>query len=171
MDPSTDLESFLSLSSPVLWAGFSAALAIFLLMTQFRRFVLPFIAVARSRKAQSQAGEPADGGPRWTPSLQAGDRRRSYRRAGNPVPVLVVGLDGNRALDGRILDRSRGGVRVEAPLPAKVGTTLLVRSCQAPADAAWIPVTVRWCKEGRVRSHIGCQFTEELTVNTLAMFG
>jgi hypothetical protein len=103
--------------------------------------------------------------------LEIGDRRRSFRRAGNPVPVLIVGLDGNRRFEGRIFDRSLGGIRVESPRPAAVDSYLLVRAYQAPADLPWVPVKVRWCQAIKGTIHIGCQFVDELPLATLQLFG
>jgi hypothetical protein len=167
MDPLKSFAPFLNTSNPSLWAGVSATLAIFLLVTQFRRMLrLRWMAAARRRSKAREVVEP-----RWMPTLTAGDRRRRFRRGGNPVPVLVVGLDGNRRFDGRVLDRSQGGLRIEATEPARTGTTLLVRSCQAPPGSPWVPVSVRWCREKQGRIEFGCQFTNELSLPTMATFG
>jgi hypothetical protein len=142
-------------------------MAMFLLFTQVRRLLrVRWMAAARRRSKGRSGAEP-----KWMPTLTAGDRRKRYRRRGNPVPVRLVGLDGNRQFDGRVLDRSQGGLRIESATPARTGATLLVRSCQAPPDSPWVPVNVRWCREKNGRIQFGCQFTQEPSLPTMATFG
>src|SRR5688572_14114000 len=148
------------------WAGLVMALAFSLLLKNFGRHFFPW-----TSRASGPSGPAAGGAAGWAPSLEMVDRRRSFRRAGNPVAVLLVGLDGNRRFEGRIFDRSRGGIRVESPRPAPVDSYLLVRPCQAPADLPWVPVKVRWCRVISGTIHIGCQFADELPLATLQLFG
>jgi hypothetical protein len=155
-----------SLSEPSFWAGLSMALAFFLLLKNCMRFFLPLIF-----RVGGQLGPTTGGNSNWEPSLEIGDRRRSFRRAGNPVPLLLVGLDGNRRFEGRVLDRSRDGLRVESPRPARVDSVLIVRACQAPDDVLWVPIRVRWCRNVQGATEIGCQFADTLPLTTLRLFG
>jgi hypothetical protein len=157
---------FQFLSDPNFWAGISVALAIFLITKMSRQF---FRASADRSDGPTQPSKADD--PTWSPSLEAGDRRRSFRRAGNPTPVLIVGLLGDERLTGTVLDRGGNGLRLQAPRPAQVGTVLLVRSSQMTDDVPWVAVTVRWCRGGTRRCEIGCEFVDALTVNDLAQFG
>jgi hypothetical protein len=153
---------FLSVQS--LWAVVSMALASFLLYQNFRRIFRPRV---------DQVDQPAVRLPTrgWNPSFELSDRRRTYRRAGNPSPVLIVGLDGNRRLESRIVDRSTAGLRLESPGTVPVDTVLLVRACAAPADCLWVPVEVRWCRAGWKGNLIGCRFIDPVPVTTTAYFG
>src|SRR5262245_1787521 len=106
MDPLPSLTQSLSVQSATLWAGISSGLAIFLLLTQFARMIrTQRIAAARQRALAQERSTP-----RWAPTMTSGDRRRRYRRSGNPVSVQLVGVDGNRQFNGRIMDRSQGGL-------------------------------------------------------------
>jgi PilZ domain len=151
-----------NLSAQTLWAGLSMVLACFLLLQNFRR-------VFRELADQQGAARPLTGP--WNPSFEQSDRRRAFRRAGNPVRVLVVGLDGNRRLESRVLDRSTAGLRLESPVSVSVDTVLLVKACTAPADSLWVPVDVRWCRTGRRRNLLGCRFIDPVPVSTMAHFG
>src|SRR5262245_50716609 len=106
MNPLSDLVTRWTPSDPGLWTALSVALAIILLMMKFRQFLLAPPAAAGDRPAPARA-------PRWAPSLNVSDRRRSFRRPDNPVPVRVVGLDGNQKFDGWVRDRSVTGLCLE----------------------------------------------------------
>lgn len=162
MGAPTSLAETSTLSGPTVLAGISTALAMFLLCRNFQRMFL------KPRNANTHE-QPAT--PNWLPSIEKGDRRRLFRRSGEPSSVLIVGIDGNRRLDGRVLDRSTAGLRLDSPLPAPAGATLLVRAPTAPDDSLWVPVDVRWCRPGRNRSEIGCRFVDDVSMSTLLFFG
>ncbi len=105
------------------------------------------------------------------PEPAASDRRRRPRRGGNPAPVYVHGLDGERLLPGHVLDRSVGGLRLAVPKPVPVGAVLRVRAWHAPEDAPWAAAQVRWIQESVGRWELGCAFTEALPLRTLLLFG
>src|SRR5262245_14735831 len=124
-------------SVPLFWASLTLLFAYFLLLKSSGRIPRLMVQKKEARPAQVEVDTAS-----WVPTLEASDRRRSHRRGGDPTPVLLVGLDGNQRLSGRVLDRSRTGLRLEAPRPAAAGTVLLVRACPAPADSLWVPMTV-----------------------------
>jgi hypothetical protein len=61
------------------------------------------------------------------------DRRRSLRRKGNPVEILLGECEATREpLRGWVLDRSTGGLCLLTSEEIAPGTMLRVRACQAP---------------------------------------
>jgi hypothetical protein len=137
--------------------GLSTAFASFLLVMFFVRLL------------GGERRRPGTG--TWVPSLHQSDRRRWYRRRGEATPVLMVGADGNRRLETRVIDRSCAGLRLDSPVAVPPDVVLLVRACRAPADSPWVPVNVRWCNRFRYRIEIGCRFVEPPASDVLAQFG
>ncbi len=156
-------------SVPLFWASLSLLLAFLLLLSNSGR--IPRLMIPRVGPRPNRSDEPPPPSSCWRPSFEVSDRRRLHRRSGNPIPLLLVGLDGNRRLSGRVLDRSCGGLRLEAPRAAPEGTVLLVQACPSPPGSLWVPVTVRWSQAGRWRCEMGCQFVDALPPEALAPFG
>src|SRR5436309_330804 len=82
------------------------------------------------------------------------ERRRSPRRPGlTPVLVRYPGRDG--PVLGYRMNRSAGGVRLDVPLAAPVGTVLHVRDSGASAGVPWERVVVIWLREEGGRWELG----------------
>jgi hypothetical protein len=100
------------------------------------------------------------------------DKRRSIRRGGDPVPVLVTdGLASTEPVPGMVLNRSRGGLCLSVPQRIEVGQLLAVRTHAFPQDLASLQLRVRHCQPTADGWRIGCQFVEELPWNIILMFG
>lgn len=106
------------------------------------------------------------------PPAAASNQRAAPRRAGNPVPVLLsVPGSGAEPLQGWVLDRSSGGLRILIDQPFKADSLLNVRPTKAHSSFPWIEVEVRSCQPERGSYNVGCQFTRKLTWAELQMFG
>jgi hypothetical protein len=100
------------------------------------------------------------------------DKRRSLRRGGNPVPVLITdSLNTGEPLQGLVLNRSRGGLFLSVPRKIEVGRVLALRTPDFPDLVASVHVRVRHCKQRGEAWRIGCQFMEELPWSVLLLFG
>jgi hypothetical protein len=100
------------------------------------------------------------------------DKRIAVRRGGEPVPVWVAeSSDPTRAWDGKVVDRSRGGLLLAVDEGAKVGSLRYVRAYHAPEELGWVPLEVRHCRKQNERWLLGCKFTQELPWNIILMFG
>ncbi len=102
----------------------------------------------------------------------ARNKRSSLRRHGNPVPVLVSdSLAGPEPVQGAVVDRSRGGLRLSLSHPVDLGRVLAVRTAEFPEDLASVQLRVRHCKQKGETWYLGCQFVEEYPWSVLLMFG
>jgi hypothetical protein len=99
------------------------------------------------------------------------ERRTSTRRKGNPIQLRITRLDNGDLLEGWVVDRSTGGVRLllDQALPAK--TMLSIRPVKAATNYPWIKAEVRSCKPERGGYSIGCMFLQKLTWGELQAFG
>jgi hypothetical protein len=102
----------------------------------------------------------------------ATEQRKSLRRDGNPVEVLIV----NPANDatpakGFVLDRCVGGLGLFAEGPAEVEKPLSVRPTHAPSITPWVEVIVKSCRQSDGGYEIGCQFVRTPPWSILLMFG
>ena len=103
---------------------------------------------------------------------RASDKRRSLRRGGNPVPVVVSDvLKPEELVPGMVLNRSRGGLFLSLPQKLAVGQLIAVRTPEFPDCLASVRLRVRHCKQKGDNWQIGCQFMEELPWSVLLIFG
>lgn len=97
---------------------------------------------------------------------QIDDQRRNARRGGNPTAVRV-----NDAVDGRVLNRSRGGLCVESAEPFAVGQIISVRPTEFDPTALPVDVEIRHArKRDDVWIH-GCKFVAAPPWSVLLQFG
>jgi hypothetical protein len=124
--------------------------------------------------ATKNASEPAplNGSHRRQDRGSPKDNRRSLRRGGNPVPVLVSDLEaGEETLQGLVLNRSRGGLCLSVPHRVEVGRLLSVRTPDYPEDLGSVQIRVRHCKRKGDSFQLGCQFMETHPWSVLLLFG
>ena len=106
------------------------------------------------------------------PTECGGDKRRSLRRHGNSVMVLISdALNPGKPLQGLVLDRSRGGLYLSVPHRIDAGCQLTVRTPNFHDHVASVRLLVRHCKQKNQEWRIGCQFMEELPWSVLLLFG
>jgi hypothetical protein len=101
------------------------------------------------------------------------ERRRAPRRRGNPIPVVLADPEsGDDTLGGWVTDRSAGGLRLLVDQEFTVGSRFNVRSTRA-ADAPWIEIEIKHCRNDSGGWSIGCQFVKEkeLTWQDRQQFG
>jgi hypothetical protein len=104
--------------------------------------------------------------------LTTSERRSTPRRKGNPVSVAIAdGEDEADTIQGWVVDRSLGGLRllVDASVPA--GTVLNVRPIKAAPSFPWVQVRVKSCYPERKSWNLGCQFVRKMSWEQLQQFG
>jgi hypothetical protein len=99
-------------------------------------------------------------------------KRGALRRGGNPVPVLVSDLvEPEEAIQGLVLNRSRGGLCLSVPQPIEVGRLLAVRTPDFPEGLDPVQIRVRHCSQKGDTCHLGCQFMQTHPWSVLLIFG
>jgi hypothetical protein len=160
--------SNISYTDPAIWLALGAGAAVIL--------VFLFLGRRQRRTGAIVAGAP-DNGPNpadmWLPPSKGPDeRRRSVRRTGIPTAVQICDpRKPKRLIDGFVLDRSSGGLRLAMEKPFPTGSTLQIRPTTAPPETPWVVIIIRNCREIGDYFEIGCQFQEELPWHLLLMFG
>jgi hypothetical protein len=167
----TELTKFfsdLSFGEPVIWLAIGSGLLILLVFLFLGRRQRRKVAIVGPNEKDDL--NPADA---WLPpSKRPDERRRSTRRTGVPTHVKVTDPKRpKRVIEGFVLDRSSGGIRLASEKPFPTGSTLQVRPSNAPDEFPWIIIIVRSCRELGDYFELGCQFHEELPINLLLMFG
>lgn len=164
----TELFSSLKINEPAVWIALGSGLAvilIFLFLGRRQRRAVAFVAPAAENEVN-----PVDA---WLPpSKRPDERRRSTRRSGVPTAVQVTDpKKPKKIIEGFVLDRSAGGVRLASEKSFPTGSTLHVRTSNAPPESPWVLITVRSCREVGDYFELGCQFQEDLPWHLLLMFG
>jgi hypothetical protein len=160
--------SNISFADPAIWLALGSGIAVillFLFLGRRQRRTGPIVA-----STAEDGLNPADV---WLPPSKGPDeRRRSVRRSGVPTAVQISDpRKPKRLIDGFVLDRSSGGLRLAMEKPFPTGSTLQIRPTTAPDDSPWITIIIRNCREVGDYFEIGCQFQEELPWHLLLMFG
>jgi PilZ domain len=126
---------------------------------------------AASDQEGTVAGQPQTSRKRGR-APRVSDKRRSIRRGGNAVPVVVSDiLEPQQLIPGVVLNRSRGGLSLSVPQKLEVGRLIAVRTPDFPDCLASVRLRVRHCKEKGDKWQVGCQFMEELPWSVLLIFG
>jgi hypothetical protein len=99
-------------------------------------------------------------------------KRAAPRRKGNPVPVVISNDNGTMdPIQGWVLDRSSGGLRILVDQPIAVGTILSVRPGKAHGSFPWIRIQVRSCLSERNSYALGVQFVAKPAWGEMQAFG
>lgn len=111
---------------------------------------------------------------RWAPDPfihgSASERRRAPRRPGQAVAVLVTDDEGEgEPMQGMVLDRSQGGLRLLLSQPVPRGQILRVRAA-AVSPPFWVRVLVRHCRETDTGWEVGCRFVQLVAAEELWRF-
>jgi hypothetical protein len=100
------------------------------------------------------------------------DQRKSLRRTGNPVDVLINAADVKGAgRPGMVIDRSPRGLCLTSDAAEEVGALIRVRSTSAPATTPWIRLMVRNCRLVGRNYELGCEFIEPPPASVMLYFG
>ena len=100
------------------------------------------------------------------------EKRKSFRRQGNPTEVYVAFPDRKeKPFQGWVLDRSMGGLCLTVRNEMKPGTPLAVLPVNAPNMTPWVDIEVRSCKDLPDGYELGCQFLKTPNWSILLMFG
>ncbi len=172
----------MSLSDPLVWvalgAGFAVVFVFMLLGRRQRRTTTVGVSAPPPPPKQDDAPPPPKQEPRnaadvWLPTAtKPNERRRTLRRGGVPTAIHMVDpQDPKKILEGFVLDRSSGGLRIAVEKPYPTGSAVQIRPTNAHAQSPWVTVIVRNCKETGDYFEIGCQFQEKLPWHILLMFG
>ncbi len=100
------------------------------------------------------------------------ERRTSPREPGNALTVTIADpLTGKELGQGKILDRSLGGLGLETPLELPVGTRVYIRLVGAEGKEPWILGEVRYCRFKEDLYRVGCQFVDVSSWDVMNLFG
>jgi hypothetical protein len=122
--------------------------------TVVERISAALAAPGEGSEAARDTGGPPDG-------KGAGGRREGARWKGRPKRVWLLTGDEEPFLCW-VTDRGRGGLGIVVTRLVPIGTAIMVRPADAPANVPWVRLEVRSCRRKGPRWHIGCQYTEEL---------
>jgi PilZ domain len=105
-------------------------------------------------------------------ALTSAERRSTPRRKGNPVSVAIANGDGGmEPIQGWVVDRSAGGLRLLVDDSVPAGTVLNVRPTKAAPSFPWVQVRVKSCYPERKSWNLGCQFVRKMSWEELQQFG
>jgi hypothetical protein len=94
-----------------------------------------------------------------TDSVSTGEGRRSPRRWGDPVQVLITEVNRSvEPLPGWTINRSVGGLGLSLPEAIPNGTVIKVRVAVAPDSIPWTDMVVCGCNALAGRWILNCQF-------------
>jgi hypothetical protein len=99
------------------------------------------------------------------------ERRVGRRRWGNPTEVHVILPAWPGGVHGLVINRSTGGLALLLQKEAPEGTSIQVRSVEAPRSVPSIKLEVRHCRKAGGLFLIGCQFCEEVPWNVRVWYG
>ena len=135
-------------------------------------------ALLEAARKVTAAPIPAKASPAKAPSEvdpflagSAGEKRRSVRRKGVTVPVVMCRTDGGPRLDAVVVDRSLQGLGILCRVPMPRGTWLKVRPRDVHDEAFSVQVEVRNCIQKGKQWHLGCRFSRTPSATLLMQFG
>lgn len=100
------------------------------------------------------------------------EKRRSFRRSGNPVQIFIAPDQSNEpAWRGWVLDRSMGGMCITVADEFKQGTILRLMPANVPAMTPWTDVEVIYCRAVKDGYELGCKFVKQPPWGILLLFG
>jgi hypothetical protein len=102
----------------------------------------------------------------------AQEKRRSIRRKGNPVTVLVSDAKAEAPpARGSVLDRSHGGLRLRVAETVQPGTILSIRAAHVGDAVPWVQLEVRTCTRDDAGWELGCQYVKAPPSSVQWLFG
>jgi hypothetical protein len=128
--------------------------------------------LGRSRPLPAPAAKAS--GPVSDPFVHgsATEHRKSLRRQGNPVEILIVNPTNQSApFKGYVIDRCVGGLGLYVDGAFPPDQRLTVRPTHAPSMTPWVELIVKSCRQSDVGYELGCQFVKTPPWSVLLMFG
>ena len=114
---------------------------------------------------------PAKQPPVEEPAPSPGkERRATPRRKGNPVSVQIHQGDIEYTIEGWVVDRSPGGLRLLVDESIAPGTLLNVRPAKDD-HFPWVEVKVKNARPERKSWNLGCEFVHQISWEQLRYFG
>lgn len=159
------------------WADFGGFLQVGWWLGGIVTLLLALAAVLLVRRSRRMAAPALLGRPGSTPTAvdakpAATERRRSPRRWGLPIEVLITDAHARaEPVKGWIINRSTGGICLSVVDEGPVGAILSVRPTHAPPDTPWTQVEVRNCHFHIQRWQLGCQFCTQVPLEVMVLFG
>lgn len=87
------------------------------------------------------------------------ERRRFPRRSGNPVSIELFEPSTDKKIgEGRVLDRSMGGVCISSTIPFEVGSRFDIRPLSHRHSLPTVPLEIRNVSMSKDHWRLGCQF-------------
>jgi hypothetical protein len=100
------------------------------------------------------------------------EQRGAHRRKGNPIGVQITDAEAKgEPFDAVIINRSAGGLCLEADRPIESGTIVSIRVINAPMTIPWIQVQIRSCRKEAGACLLGCQFVKPPPWSIMLLFG
>jgi hypothetical protein len=99
------------------------------------------------------------------------EKRAGRRRWGNPTEVYVDARLWPGPVHGLVINRSTGGLALLLQNEVPAGTTIKVRSVEAPRSVPFVNLEVRHCRKAGQLFLIGCQFCADVPWNVRVWFG
>ena len=99
------------------------------------------------------------------------DRRTSPRRKGNSVEIQLVIPPSTQPIQGWIIDRSIGGLRVLLDREVPSGLIVQVRPGTNHTKLPWVDTTVKSCRLEGTYFDVGLQFVQTPNLNVMMQFG
>jgi PilZ domain len=99
------------------------------------------------------------------------DRRALPRRKGNTVEVQLSDGSERPPVNGCVIDRSQGGLRVLVDEPFAEGTVLKIRPTGGGVTTPWTDATIRSCRRDGIQYELGLRFDQMPNWNQLLQFG
>lgn len=129
-----------------------------------------FVTALFTRRSPRQSNVPPDPEPFALATTL--EQRDAHRRKGNPIGVRITDAEGKgKQIDAVVINRSAGGLCLEANCPIEPCTIVSVRVINAPVTVPWIQVEIRSCRiEGAVYL-LGCQFVKPPPWSIMLLFG
>jgi hypothetical protein len=80
-------------------------------------------------------------------------------------------LKPKQVVDGYVLDRSSGGLRLAMEKAFPIDATLQLRAKSAPPESPWVAIVIRSCRQVGDYFEVGAQFKDQVPWHLLLTFG
>jgi hypothetical protein len=100
------------------------------------------------------------------------ERRKSPRRAGNPISIYIANPDSkSNPRVGKVTDRSLGGLGILSDHDFEVGAILVIRPVNSIDLTPWCQIEVLARRKIGSRWRLNCRFTNPIPSSVFLLFG